>query len=1096
MRRLRLLHGLLLVPAAWLLLAGGCTTNPINTSLRALEQSGRASFVCLGSPLDGKVGLALDACRGSIAETNNDYTISDGGAGGATGGGGTAGGGGATGGGGTAGSSGTGSTIPHLYALVTQTFRGEVAVIDLTTTGNDALIDQDPTVPGPNFLPMGAQPTGIVSTPGGTATFVTVAEVGREGIFAIPSSEIVRRKPDEEVSSMSPPHLSDWPACSLPAAPGEPMLINDPLDDQHQERVTCESEYAPLTTGARFGDLTSEGHGRVKIAVPLPSLGGIGIFDAQKILNLHDERPDGDPSKPYPFPPCEFDRWVELDTDVPLLSPPQPEPPPGVACVQPKVEMPKPESATAVPAGMALAGGMLFVADLGLPLIHRLDVKSPCEPREVAPLLPFAAEEPSRVVTTSRVAVTPQPTAGLKRYLYADDVGEGTVMVFDVSDGSPTLTPLERPHPEWTPTAPRDRLRFVSAPRDLIVAQRDVALDTAGTGVATEGIFCDPNPRDCSQFAPDGTPASFWDGTVCTPGAPGTVYQTASDYSSGAAPYKLRGTFGFVLLTNGQLEIIDIEDLDAPCRGPGTPDALLGCQMPTCTKSSPTCADGFICPAFEAAESETAVHPCLVPSCKYSLAFGDTCPSTLACPIPAVEQAIGYQGEHKTYACSQATSLEDSCNVVMPNTLRSSTYMLNNEKVGNNSPGIAQLPLVFDKKGALQDPTTDATVPQLRATLPIGGGFPTVSVAGSIVQTDEHGAPVDGKGHMLALNLETPRAQSANQTWSVTFEGPLPRLGIVAAELRVEDKSNPSPQSPEGIYDSSAAYCDGGVLSRGAAAEQLLAEGVAKEKILPKATDLADRLEITASIPEQDNSYWKVAETDETNSCSYATCNSFFGAADAESVKATRDFVILEAYDDHLELEDTEAVFTDEDGQLRSALEAARCCFPTFLNYVVRPGDQWTVIGSASGFLHHVVPDPVSGACRPSCDPTKSRLNGRARRTSNDALSSAVKDGDPTAFINQALRFAVVDGKGTQPGYVLADKTKDEDRPLRDTQFRVSTSGAFVPLTITLLSDTRDIAPVGITFIQPTGELAVTDGALQGLLTISLSAVATNRQYY
>jgi len=1094
MRRLRLLHGLLLLPAAGLLSAGGCTTNPINTSLRALEQSGRASFVCLASPLDAKVPLPLDACRGSIAEKSNDYSTSGGSAGAGGSGGSTGGAGGATagsGGGGAGGSSASASSIPHLYALVTQTFRGEVAVIDLTTTGNDSLIDQDPTVPGPNFLPMGAQPTGIVSTPGGTATFVTVGEVGREGIFAIPSTEIVRRKPDEEVASMTPPHLSDWPACSLPAAPGEPMLINDALDDQGRERVTCEGEYDALVTGARFGDLTSEGHGRVKIAVPLPSLGGIGIFDAQAILNLHDERPGGDESQPYPFPPCVFERWVKLDTSVPVVSPPQPEPPPGVACVQPKLDPPIPTNAASLPAGMALAGGTLYVADLGLPLIHRLDVTSPCEPREVSPLVPFSAEDPRRVVTTSRLAVTPQPTANLKRYLYADDVGEGTVMAFDVSDGSSSLTPLVRPHAEWTPTAPRDRLRFVSAPRDLIVAQRDVALDTTGTGVAAEGIFCDPNPRDCAQFAPDATPASFWDGTVCTPGAPGTSYQTTSDYSAGAAPYKLRGTFGFVLLTNGQVEIIDIEDLDAPCRGPQTPDALLGCDMPTCSKGSPTCPDGFVCPSFEPGEADSAVHACLTPSCKFSQVLGDTCPSSLACPVPAAEQAVSFQGEHKTYACSQATSFEDSCNVVMPNTLRGAQYVLNNEKVGNNSPGISQLPLAFDKKGQLQDPTTDTTVPQLRATLPKGGGFPVVSVAGSIVQTDEHGAPVDGKGHMLAINLETPRAQQANQTWSVTFEGALPRLGVVAAELRVDN-----PDNPDGLYDSSAAFCDGGVLSKAAAAEQLLAEGVAKDKIAVRAADLADRVEITAAVPDQDNTYWKVAETDPDNSCSFSACNAFFGAADAESVKPTRDFVILEAYEDRLELEDTEGVFSDANGDPRSALEAARCCFPTFLNYLVRPGDQWTVVGSASGYLHHVVPDPVTGACRTSCDPYKSRMNGRARRTDNGALATAVHDGDATAFINQSLRFAVVDGKGTQPGFVLADKTKDENRPLRDTQFRVTTTGAFIPLTITLLSDTRDIAPVGITFIQPTGELAITDGALQGLLTISLANVATNRQYY
>ena len=95
------------------------------------------------------------------------------------------------------------------------------------------------------------------------------------------------------------------------------------------------------------------------------------------------------------------------------------------------------------------------------------------------------------------------------------------------------------------------------------------------------------------------------------------------------------------------------------------------------------------------------------------------------------------------------------------------------------------------------------------------------------------------------------------------------------------------------------------------------------------------------------------------------------------------------------------------------------------------------------------------------------------------------------------LRFAVIDGKNTQPSFKRAIvKKADPNRPLRDTQFRVTTTGAFSPMTISLLADTRDLAPVGITFVPPTGELAVTDGALQGLITVNLSSVSSSRQFY
>ncbi len=51
-----------------------------------------------------------------------------------------------------AGDGGTDKELPHLYALVTQTTRGEVAVID-TTSINNYVLDQDPSVPGRTSSP-------------------------------------------------------------------------------------------------------------------------------------------------------------------------------------------------------------------------------------------------------------------------------------------------------------------------------------------------------------------------------------------------------------------------------------------------------------------------------------------------------------------------------------------------------------------------------------------------------------------------------------------------------------------------------------------------------------------------------------------------------------------------------------------------------------------------------------------------------------------------------------------------------------------------------------------------------------------------------
>ncbi len=123
MRRIGLSLGLLTAAGTTLVASGGCTTNPINSALRALEESGRVSFVCLGDPASPNAARPLEDCRNRTAESNNDYV---GGAAGADGLGASGGAGGAGGAGGSGVSSAATNETPHLYALVTQTFRGEV----------------------------------------------------------------------------------------------------------------------------------------------------------------------------------------------------------------------------------------------------------------------------------------------------------------------------------------------------------------------------------------------------------------------------------------------------------------------------------------------------------------------------------------------------------------------------------------------------------------------------------------------------------------------------------------------------------------------------------------------------------------------------------------------------------------------------------------------------------------------------------------------------------------------------------------------------------------------------------------------------------
>src|SRR5690606_31578355 len=107
----------------------------------------------------------------------------------------------------------------------------------------------------------------------------------------------------------------------------------------------------------------------------------------------------------------------------------------------------------AEPAGFDYADGTLYVADTEAPVIHQLDVQDPCNIQERDPLLPRSLGEPTRAVTTTKVAVSPTLSDG-RRFLYAiDQYGRSwsNVMAFELTPGHADRTPIVR---EGTPFLP------------------------------------------------------------------------------------------------------------------------------------------------------------------------------------------------------------------------------------------------------------------------------------------------------------------------------------------------------------------------------------------------------------------------------------------------------------------------------------------------------------------------------------------------------------------------------------------------------------------------------------------------------------------
>ena len=475
--------------AATLLL--GCGQETATATLRALDPVGEVALVCLARDDNGQFtrGLPRSECP--------DYEFTS-----------------------------TSTYNRRFHALVTQPLSGEVALVDLGGDSDRAVIDYEPTQPGYSFMPVGAEPGSIVSTPGNLASFVGVREAGREGLFALPSSCIAPRIGDAPVRD-----IRTWPACRLPAAPGAMVMLVDPtLDDDDdpatpaRTRASCDGTYVDTATlvgaspaasrDACPADLSTEtaSPGRRKLAVMLPSLSEMWVLDAQELLDR----------EPGSFDACNVEerfRLTATTTDAAQQLPADLVPSaPSCAPVGLNHGPPR-DDYRPWPVDAALDDEQrLYVADSVAPVIHVLDVSDPCALSTLPSLEPRSYLDPTAVITTRRVAVSQLTPLG-KRYVYAVDnsttTTAGSLMMFDVSPGTTDRTPIVRERSPLNPAEPPDRVGLGRDVADVEFVYQDFPEPT--NGLAAEGVACDPEPRIDFTSQP-------------------AEYRPASDLSSGAAP--------------------------------------------------------------------------------------------------------------------------------------------------------------------------------------------------------------------------------------------------------------------------------------------------------------------------------------------------------------------------------------------------------------------------------------------------------------------------------------------------------------------------------------------------------------------------------
>ncbi|HVJ17677.1 MAG TPA: hypothetical protein VM686_19785 [Polyangiaceae bacterium] len=789
---------------------------------------------------------------------------------------------------------------------------------------------------------------------------------------------------------------------------------------------------APSPAAARSecpADLSAEqgARGRRKLAVALPDLGQIAIIDAQALL----DRDAGT------YAPCDIEAWTPLSAALPPAAVAPVLPPDlqvdDASCVPAEpAPLPRPSTFGVRPAGFAVSDdGRLYVGDSEAPVVHVLDAQNPCTMSELPPLLPQSFENPSRVVTTSRVAVSPL-TPKNNRFVYAIDEYDqpgASVMIFDVSPGSTERTPIVRPGTPRLPLEPADRIGFSSAAVDVSFVLRDLPANDPETGIAVTGLECNPDP-DVSSISP------------------GAQYRPSTDFTSGARPTLLRGVFGFVMLSSGQVVVIDAEDFDATCRRPVTTgEDFRGCN------------DDGDPPAHE-----------------YLTINGE------ADGLPTVTNEV-------------------SCTVVEPHRSRAAQLAINDARVGVRAPTLRAFP-----QFSTPDPSAQTGVLERAKLVAVpfsGGEEPIVYVGSDLFSTGEEAAnelvidPTLAEQNSVTLPLEQPRSYAAEEVFTLSYEGnitgtlPSGFLDLEAAEST--------------LTDSTANFCDRGVygvnLMRDYGVEHFGLSGAAAEEFGRKH---ADYVQITSDFIGEDESYW-TSERAQNVCGGREGCEATFGTIEGRELSPNRELRVVQSYQGRLIVEPRL-----DDPALAEQID---CCFPTGVSYTLRVSQSWVLGGSISGFRHDVAPLREDGVadedfvCVRDCSPRKRYFNSRVFEISRSSDSCGELNDEECpvglATSDDVCKYDAADGPVGAESACVVDSLnarfavyRGQAESTRGMTFSWTTAGGFIPLAMTLTSQSASVMPQSMFYLPELQHLAVVDASALGLTLFSLDSLLMEAAFF
>lgn len=985
-----------------------CSQTPPNTPVRTFERPERIDFVCMrirdgfqGPYLLDYQPQPLSRCTPLSAEEAADEDSRD-------------------------------LREYHLYGLVTQTSRGEVAVADLT---GGYVVDHDREAPSINFLTVGALPRDLAASPDGAKVIVSSAEVNKPALYAIDTKKMLGDwlGPSERTT------LATWHSCALPSAPSSVALLFD------------EGFVDPV-----------EAAKKASVAVLLPGVAGA----PSKILTVPLAAFEGDETKPGELRPCPVGSVLELggaelvppqvargpvwDDGVKYRTPensPASPAPPGETASEPlayaascydrrpvgqPVEdgrgTPSTVSMTfAEPLGASRAtrfvkdGKRLYVADAGLPVVHVVDLANPASPKELAPLLTTSLQDPTRLVTVKDLAVSPA-TREYKRFLYAVDEKKGSLLVYDVTDDTSPKMPLTRPNAQSNPFEALDRIELEAPVVSVQFARHEA-------------------PLPANPDAP---------GTLCNPRASGTgaTLRLTGDLETKIdilGPLRLRGIFALATLSNGKVITLDVDDWDAACRRPGNLGVAPNAFTPPQTENpngSP----------YEIVNAVGATNEAFF-------------------PVSAPHRARSFY-----YLYSAPTGATTN--------------------VGRHAPELQPAEPRLQKLSGTTLPTKG---PEGRPNPKMMA--PTVTPGSDTVAGETIERPLGA-----AFSYEDPTVH-VDQNWIAQYEGTIPSLEGALATIATDDDFRSLTFAAEGAH-----FCGHGVedldVSRARTTAVL---GELEGRGLPTVENLRNRLvdyvEITDDLLPPTDPYWREDQacwTDENAAgrgnatTRFDTCNQYFDG-DFEPPpqvnpepfpNSNRHFPIVQAYDGKLVVSrfyaaagSPRAVVPVEDSN-KKALALAKCCFHNQAHFRVRAGMQWVTKGATRDrdpvqFLHHVTRGK-DDRCVESCETRLQLLNARSVTVPYVSGGSGPGRNSALSMRNPMFAFTIYGGLG-------------QDVPVFGTTFTFTTRGRFEAVNGNIAATSTAVSPRSMRYVGPLGQMAIIDGASQGLVLFDLRTVTLSR---